>query len=128
MDVSIQRITERNEYMDCMEPLLTYTDEIWKLAFARCGNTADADDLTQDTYLAALSAIRQGKEIRFPKTWLAHTMMHLWNSRLREKYRIQWLGRMLAYYETAVYGILYDKGIHLTGVDFCCPPAVLVIE
>ncbi|MBR4960776.1 MAG: RNA polymerase sigma factor [Clostridia bacterium] len=74
--------------MDLMEPLLAYTDEIWKLAFAKCGNTADADDLTQETYLAALTAIRQGREIRYPKTWLANTMMHIRNNRLREKYRM----------------------------------------
>ncbi|MBQ8642399.1 MAG: RNA polymerase sigma factor [Clostridia bacterium] len=73
--------------MDLMEPLLAYTDEIWKLAFARCGNTVDADDLTQETYLAALTAIRRGREIRYPKTWLANTLMHIWNSRLRERYR-----------------------------------------
>ena len=74
--------------MDLMEPLLAYTDDIWKLAFAKCGNAADADDLTQETYLAALVAIRQGRKIRYPKTWLANTLMHLWNSRLREKYRM----------------------------------------
>lgn len=74
--------------MDPMEPLLVWTDEIWKLAYARCGNTADADDLTQDTYLAALTALRSGNEIRYPKTWLAGTLMHLYNSRLREKYRM----------------------------------------
>ncbi len=74
--------------MDLMEPLLAYTDDIWKLAFAKCGNAADADDLTQETYLAALVAIRQGRKIRYPKTWLANTLMHLWNSRLRDRYKI----------------------------------------
>ena len=28
--------------MDPMEPLLVWIDEIWKMAYARCGNTADA--------------------------------------------------------------------------------------
>ncbi|MBQ8400314.1 MAG: sigma-70 family RNA polymerase sigma factor [Clostridia bacterium] len=74
--------------MDPMEPLLAYTDEIWKLAYSRCANTADADDLTQEVYLAALTALHRGREIRYPKTWLANTLMHIWNSRLREKYRM----------------------------------------
>ncbi|MBQ3178583.1 MAG: RNA polymerase sigma factor, partial [Clostridia bacterium] len=47
-----------------------------------------ADDLTQETYLAALTTIRRGRKIQYPKTWLANTLMHLWNNRLREKYRM----------------------------------------
>ena len=58
--------------MDPMEPLLACIDDIWKLAYARCGNTADADDLTQETYLAALTTIRRGRKIQYPKTWLAN--------------------------------------------------------
>ena len=74
--------------MDPMEPLLACIDDIWKLAYARCGNTADADDLTQETYLAALTTIRRGRKIQYPKTWLSNTLMHLWNNQLREKYRM----------------------------------------
>ena len=43
--------------------------------------------LVQDTYLAALTAVTNGKIIEYPRTWLANTLMHIWNSRLREKYR-----------------------------------------
>lgn len=73
--------------MEQMEKMLEYIDEIWKLAFSKCGNAEDADDLVQDTYLAALTAVTNGKIIEYPRTWLANTLMHIWNSRLREKYR-----------------------------------------
>jgi len=73
--------------MEQIEKLLEYTDEIWKLAFSKCGNAEDADDLVQDTYLAALTALTNGKIIEYPRTWLANTLMHIWNSRLRAKYR-----------------------------------------
>ncbi len=73
--------------MDPMEPFLAHLDDIWKLALSKTGNTADADDLTQETFLATLTAIRRGKEIHHPKTWLANTMMHLWYEKLRKKYR-----------------------------------------
>ena len=73
--------------MEQMEKLLEYTDEIWKLAFSKCSSAEEADDLVQDTYLAALTALTNGKTIEYPRTWLANTLMHLRNSRLREKYR-----------------------------------------
>lgn len=74
--------------MDSMDALLEYIDEIWKMAFSKCGNTHDADDLVQDTYLAALTALRSGKFIQYPRTWLANTLMHIFGSRMREKYRL----------------------------------------
>lgn len=73
--------------MEQINAMLEYTDELWKLAFSKCGNTDDADDLVQDVYLAALTVFRNGKTIAYPRTWLANTLMHLWNSRLRDKYR-----------------------------------------
>ncbi len=73
--------------MDPMEPFLAHLDEIWRLALSRCGNPTDADDLTQETFLRALVALRNGKKILYPRTWLANTLMHLWNDRLRQRYR-----------------------------------------
>jgi len=70
-----------------MEALLVHIDDIWKLAFSKCRNSQDADDLVQETYLAALTAIHNGKTIDYPKTWLARTLMNLWNGHLRKKYR-----------------------------------------
>lgn len=73
--------------MEQINEMLEYMDELWKLAFSKCGNAEDADDLVQDTYLAALTAVTNGKTIEYPRTWLANTLMHIWNSKLREKYR-----------------------------------------
>lgn len=70
-----------------IQELLKYTDELWRLAFSKCGNTDDADELVQETYLAALEILNRGKIIEYPKTWLANTLMHIRNSKLRKKYR-----------------------------------------
>ena len=39
-------------------------------ALQKCGNIYDAEDLTQETLLAALSYMARGKEIRDVKAWL----------------------------------------------------------
>lgn len=70
-----------------IEELLKYTDELWRLAFSKCGNTDDADELVQETYLTAFEVLNVGKTIEYPKTWLANTLMHIRNSKLRQKYR-----------------------------------------
>ncbi len=71
-----------------LDALLAWIDDIWKLAFSKCGNSQDADDLVQETYLAALTAIHNGKNIVYPRTWLARTLMNIWNGQLRKKYRL----------------------------------------
>ena len=41
---------------------------------------------------------------------------------------------LFRYYEATKYFVMsivreaYDKGLHLQGVDYCCPPVVLVYE
>jgi len=60
-----------------------YADFLFGLALYKCGNTADAQDLVQDTLLAALSA---KKPISDPKAWLTAVLNRKYYGLLRRKY------------------------------------------
>ncbi len=62
-------------------------DYLMQLAMRKGNSQVDAEDLVGDTMLAAFTHIRGGKEIEYPKTWLANTLSHKHNDRLRKKYR-----------------------------------------
>ncbi len=67
--------------------LLTYFDDLFALALTKSKNRQDAEDLVSDTMLAALACLKRGDEIEYPRTWLANTLMHKANDRLRRLYR-----------------------------------------
>ncbi len=67
--------------------IIEYYDYLMQLAILKCGSQADAEDLVGDTMLAAYTYIRGGKTIEHHKTWLANTLLHKHNNRLRKKYR-----------------------------------------
>lgn len=69
------------------DELLLYTDYLLRLAMSKCDTQSDAEDLVQDTMLAALNYIMKGNEIEYPKTWLANVLMNRYNTNLRKKYR-----------------------------------------
>lgn len=48
----------------------------------------DAEDLTQDTLLAAHQYLYRGGEITNMKYWLTSTLSHKWNDKLRQKYKL----------------------------------------
>ena len=56
-------------------------------ALGKCGDPYEAEDLTQDTLLAALIFLSKGKEIRDLRGWLLTVLNNKWNDRLRKKYR-----------------------------------------
>ncbi len=56
-------------------------------ALQRCGNIYDAEDLTQETLLAALSYLAKGKSIQDIRAWLLVVMGRKFNDMLRKKYR-----------------------------------------
>lgn len=66
--------------------LLQHYDYIRHLAESKCTSSDDAEDLVSETFLAAYAFLHRGGEIKFPKTWLANTLMHKWNSAMRRKY------------------------------------------
>lgn len=68
------------------DELLNYFDDLTLLARSKCMSDADAEDLVSETFLAALAFLNHGGDIRYPKTCLANTLMHKYNSALRKKY------------------------------------------
>ena len=67
--------------------IYNYTEYLFAFALSKCKNLHDAEDLTQDTLLAAYQYIHKGKEIRNMKYWLTSTLLHKWNDMLRKKYK-----------------------------------------
>ena len=56
-------------------------------ALQKCGNIYDAEDLTQETLLAALSYMARGKAIQDVKAWLLVVMGRKFNDMLRKRYK-----------------------------------------
>lgn len=67
--------------------LTQYADYLLKIAIGKCDNLNDAQDLTQDTLLAALAALENGKEIKEPVKWLSTVLNRKYYDMLRSKYR-----------------------------------------
>ncbi len=65
-----------------------YVEYLFALALHKCGNLHDAEDLTQDTLLAAYQYLHKGGEIANMKYWLTSTLSHKWNDKLRKKYKL----------------------------------------
>lgn len=64
-----------------------YIEFLLSAALQKSGNIYDAEDLTQETLLAALSYMAGGKEISDMKAWLLVVMGRKFNDMLRKKYR-----------------------------------------
>ena len=56
-------------------------------ALQKCGDIHEAEDLTQETLMAALSFMSNGHEILDLRAWLLTVLSHKWNDSLRKKYR-----------------------------------------
>ncbi len=69
------------------DAILACYDELLRLALSKCGHQQDAEDLVSETMLAAYACLHRGGVIDHPRTWLANTLMHKYNSALRKKYR-----------------------------------------
>lgn len=67
--------------------LENYIEFLLSAALQRCGNIYDAEDLTQETLLAALSYMACGKDIQDVKAWLLVVMGRKFNDMLRKRYK-----------------------------------------
>lgn len=65
--------------------LTEYADFLFGMATAKCGNITDAEDLVQDTLLAALSALERG-DIENPKAWFTTVLTRKYYDALRRRY------------------------------------------
>ena len=72
-----------------MEKEITkYVEYLFALALKKCGDVNDAEDLTQETLLAAFQYINRGGSISNMKYWLTSVLSNKWNEVLRKKYRL----------------------------------------
>ena len=62
-------------------------DFLLSAALQKCGNIYDAEDLTQETLLAALAFLARGNTIQDMRAWLLTVMNRRFNDMLRKKYR-----------------------------------------
>ena len=62
-------------------------DFLFSAALKKCGNFHDAEDLTQETLLCALSYTAKENCIEDMRAWLLTVLNHKWNDQLRRKYR-----------------------------------------
>ena len=67
--------------------LTEYAELLFSAAVYKTENITDAEDLVQDTLIAALAAIEQKKEISDPKGWLMTVLNRRYYDMLRRKYR-----------------------------------------
>lgn len=65
-----------------------YTEYLFELALKKCGDVNDAEDLTQETLLAAFQFINRGGTFSNMKYWLTSVLSNKWNETLRKKYRL----------------------------------------
>lgn len=61
--------------------LENYIEFLLSAALQRCGNIYDAEDLTQDTLLAAMSYMARGRDIQDVKAWLLVVMGRKFNDK-----------------------------------------------
>lgn len=66
--------------------LTEYADHLLKTAIYMVNNIEDAEDLVQETLVAALVAIHQDKLIEDPKSWLVTVLRRRYYDMLRRKY------------------------------------------
>ena len=67
--------------------LENYIEFLLSATLQKCGNIYDAEDLTQETLLAALSYMARGKDIQDVKAWLLVVMGRKFNDMLRKRYK-----------------------------------------
>lgn len=70
-------------FKDFITPQLEY---LMAVALSKCGNFADAEDLVQETVLAALK--QKDTEIENPRAWLTTIMTRRYYDMLRRKYQL----------------------------------------
>ena len=65
-----------------------YVEYLFSIALKKCGDVNDAEDLTQETILAAFQFVKRGGTISNMKYWLTTVLSNKWNDMLRKKYRL----------------------------------------
>lgn len=69
------------------DSILSYTESLLSAAIQMCGRVEDAEDLTEETLLAALTALARGDHIEHLQAWLFSVLKRKHHDLLRAKYR-----------------------------------------
>lgn len=64
---------------------LPYLDTVYRTAVALCGRTAEAEDLTQTTFVKAMESFGSFKTGSNSKAWLLTILRHAWIDELRRR-------------------------------------------
>lgn len=70
------------------QEITQYAEYLLGAALRKCGNLSDAQDVTQETMLAALQYLNKGESIENPKAWLLSVMNRKYYDVLRKKYQL----------------------------------------
>jgi RNA polymerase sigma-70 factor, ECF subfamily len=85
--VGAQREPEPNDPVVAIYPVAL--PQVYGYLVPRCGNTARAEDLTAETFLAAVAAVRRGKVANVNVAWLIgvarHKLVDHWRQLEREQ-------------------------------------------
>lgn len=73
--------------MNNPEAITAYTEALLSAAIRKCDRMEDAEDLVEETLLAALTFLARGGEIQDARDWLFSVMKRKYNDMLRKKYR-----------------------------------------
>jgi len=74
------------------QPITTYLSHV-------TGNTEQAEDLAQDTFLRAYRALLRGEHVEHPKAWLYRIATNVANDRWRRARLLRWLPLLDNVYE-----------------------------
>ena len=70
------------------EEIFNQTEYLLSIAIKKCGNLEDAQDITQDTLLAALIYMKKGGTIENTQAFLSTLLNRKYYDRLRRKYML----------------------------------------
>jgi len=90
--VSIESLVARSREGDMQafgELVAKYSDRVYNLTFRMCGRRADAEELTQETFLKALERISQFRGNSHFYTWLFRIAANLTISHRRRRSRVK---------------------------------------
>ena len=90
--LSAERENTAEKYnADVAKAFNNYCDTVFRLAFLRTGNTADADDIMSDVFLRLIKNFHKIKSEEHLKAWLIRATINCSNSFFKQKKRMNFV-------------------------------------
>jgi RNA polymerase sigma-70 factor, ECF subfamily len=105
--------TADGETINC----IIHIDILYRYALSLTRNTAEAEDLVQETYVRALAAVRRSKSMSNVRAWLFKILKNVWINQLRKLGNGRNIIRVDTYEEIANTVIETAKDPHTVYVD-----------